>query len=298
MKKQTKLITLLRETTIALTKCYDDSTLRKQYAWWMIEAITGKSQASLLTSDFIDWSDAQQKKLESWIERQVSNHEPLQYILGSVPFSAVNILVKPPILIPRPETEEWTSVLINHLKKLKNQKLVILDLCCGSGCIAIALAKALPKAQVYGADINNQAIALSQTNGRHNQCNNVTFLRSDLFKDISPTFKFDMIVSNPPYIPAKQWQSLDDSVKNWEDKNALIAAEDGLAIIKKIIDDAPDYLQENKELRDTNIPQLIIEIDYNQGKAVADYMKEKRYLQIKIHEDLEGKERVVTGRIL
>lgn len=297
MKKKSNFFDVLRDTQQALLARYDNPTLCNQYAWWMIQAISKKSEAQLITQKLIDWDDAQQAQLQKWIDQQVQHHEPLQYLLGSVPFCDVDILVKPPVLIPRPETEEWCIKLIEYLITMKNQKINILDVCSGSGCIAIALAKALPKATVFGVDIDDNALSLSQLNAHHNHVSNVTFLRSNLFEALSDAFRFDIIISNPPYISQEEYKTLDTSVREWESKRALVAADDGLALIKKIIKTAPSYIQPNNELKEKNIPQLIIEIGYQQGPDVASYMKQQGYSHVRVQRDLEGKDRVVTGRI-
>lgn len=213
------------------------------------------------------------------------------------PFAGLDIIARQPILIPRPETEEWICNLIDQMHEFKSEPLWILDLCTGTGCIALALADAFPKAKVYATDINDAALELAHENARHNQISNVTFLRSDLFNDIPSAFKFDIIVSNPPYIDERSWSTLEQSVRDWEDKNALIAADHGLSLIKKIIDRAPAYIKPNDKLKNARIPQVSMEIDSNQGHAVSTYMKEHAYNQIEILKDLEGKDRIATGRV-
>ena len=162
--------------------------------------------------------------------------------MGSTPFAGLEILTQPPVLIPRPETEEWTVNLIEQLQGLPDKKLQILDLCTGSGCIALALADALPQAKIFGTDISDSALALANHNKIHNHIPNVEFLRSDLFAQIPQKFTFDLIVGNPPYIDEQEWNNLDPSVTQSEDKHALLAADHGLALIKKIIAAAPIIL--------------------------------------------------------
>ena len=177
----TDLVTFAQK---ALASRYGNPILCEQYARWMIQALSKKTETHLFAHPLLAWTDAQQEKLEQWIERQVVDHEPLQYLLGSVPFGDVDILVESPVLIPRPETEEWCIQLIEFLTTVQNKKLDILDLCSGSGCIAIALAQALPKARVIGADIDDAALSLANKNIDHNHIANATFLRSDLFAQL------------------------------------------------------------------------------------------------------------------
>lgn len=290
------VISVIHEIEKQLESVYDDPTLCRQYAWWLLEAITKKKKGSLIAQHCITLSNNEQKTIDIWLEKLTKEHMPLQYLLGSVPFNDVNILVEPPILIPRPETEEWCLNLINQLKQLKNQKLTILDLCAGSGCIALALAKALPQATIYASDISHDAFNLIHKNIKHNNIKNITVIRSDLFNKL-PQELFDIIVSNPPYITINEWKHLDASVTNWEDTQALIAQDNGLAIIKKIIEQAPHFLKHNAELEDKHFSNVILEIGYRQANAVKTVMEHHGYTNITIEKDLEEKDRVVRGDI-
>ena len=280
-----------------LSTTFKDATLCRQYAWWLLQAITQKSELELITTQEIDWTDYQQAQLDDALDKLINQNMPLAYLLGSMPFAGLDILVHPPILIPRSETEEWVCNLIDQMQPARNEPLTILDLCTGSGCIALAFADAFPKAQVYATDINESALELAKQNAKHNQISNVTFLHSNLFDTIPKDLKFDLIVANPPYIPEQEWATLEPSVKNWEDKHALIAPDQGMALIKKIMDYAPAYLKPNELLKKNNIPQLAIEIDATQGAALSTYLKNHGYTQVTVAKDLEGKDRVATGRV-
>ena len=297
MKTKIPFTVLLNDIKQQLLPFITPETACLQYALWLIEAITGKKEVTLISAQEINWSEENQQKLDEYLDALINQNMPLQYLLGSTPFADLDILCKPPILIPRPETEEWCINLIEQLKAVRNQPLWILDLCTGSGCIALALAKALPKAKVYGTDINDEALALARQNAAHNHITNATFLYSNLFCTIPQEFKFDLIVGNPPYIPQKDWATLDKSVTQWEDKKALITDDEGMALIKKIIDAAPQFIRADSAVITSNIPQLMLEIDYTQGTVVAEYMKQHGYYQVMIHKDLEGKDRVASGSI-
>ena len=294
MKKTENIITLARTISDTLQHRF---SMPDQHAWWILEEITKKSKEQLLITEKITLTDAQQEQLNRWIEKLTKENIPLQYLIGSVPFIDLDILVEPPVLIPRPETEEWCRKLINDLAPLEDKKLLILDLCTGSGCIALALAKALPAAQIYATDISKKAIALARKNAIHNKINNVTCLVSDLFDSLSESFTFDLIVANPPYIPETEWQKLSPSVTQWEDKNALIAPQNGVALIEKIIARASTYLKNNKEIKQHNLPQLLIEIDHTQGQKVKKIMEQHHFVDVQICKDLAGKDRVACGRI-
>jgi len=280
-----------------LKKTFQDPVLCTQYSWWILEALTGQKKEQLITRSTDDLSEEQLNRLDDWMKEILNRNKPLQYILGSVPFLDLEILVEPPTLIPRPETEELCADLITQLTQLNNQKIKILDIGTGSGCIALSLAKALPNAQVYATDIADAALELAQKNATHNNIKNISFIKSDVFQNIPTDLKFDLIVSNPPYIAPEEWKDLDPSVVEWEDRTALIAQNKGLAIIERIVKQAPQFLKENKELAQHNVPQLLIEIGYTQGSAVSRLLENAGFDAITIKKDLEGKDRIVTGRV-
>lgn len=288
---------LIKEMSDQLKVIYDDPTLSQQYAWWLLEAITKKDKAHLIAQEIIMLNPEQEQQIDEWLTKLIHEHIPIQYLIGSVPFNDVDILVQPPILIPRPETEEWCLWLIKQLKYLDNQQLIMLDLATGSGCIALTLAHHFPQAKIYASDISSDALDLAKKNAEHNKILNVSFMLSDLFTALPTGAQFDLIVSNPPYITSKEWEQLDVSVTEWEDKNALIASEDGLAIIKQIINTGSHYIRPNTEMEAKNIPQIIIEIGHLQGKAVLSLMHKNGYNAIKLHKDLAGKDRFVSGRV-
>lgn len=286
---------LINKIETQLFSYYHDKTLCHQYAWWMLQKISGKTKTELIAHGIV-LTPQQEQQLQLWIDAQIKDHKPLQYILGSVPFVDAEIIVQSPILIPRPETEEWVLQLINTLKTLKNKNITMLDLATGTGCIAIALAQALPNAHIYATDISDDALKLTQKNSRHNKIKNLTVLKSDVFKQLPTHIKFDIIVSNPPYITADEYKKLAASVLQWEDKNALVADDQGLATIKKIIQNSPDYLKQNTELKEKKIPQLCIEIGHKQGNTVKQLMQQQGFVDIQIKKDLAKKDRLVCGR--
>lgn len=281
----------------AIADTYDDDILCQQYAWWILQALCKKSKTELIMQEAVMLSNEQKEQLSQWLYQLTHEKKPLQYILGSVPFVGCDILVEPPILIPRPETEEWCLYVIEHLQTLDYKKIAILDIATGSGCIAIALGNYIPLARIVAVDISEQAIMLTEKNIEHNQLINVTPLQSDLFASIPGGMQFDMIVSNPPYISQAEQSQLDESVMQWEDHNALFAADNGLAIIKQIIAQAPPFIKTNDEMKRKNIPQLVIEIDYTQGNSVKELMETAGYNDVLVHRDLENKDRFVTGRV-
>jgi len=297
MKKR-NVVTLAREIEKKLLPRYNNPVLCNQYAWWMIEAITKKKKAELIALKIKLLDDAKHIILDNWIKKQVEDKIPLQYLLGSVPFLNLEILVEPPVLIPRPETEELCSKVIEQLNTLQNKKLNILDLGTGSGCIALSLAKSLSESTVCGTDISDEALALAQKNSAYNKIKNATFLKSDIYKSVDNRMKFDFIISNPPYITPEEWKILDESVTEWEDPSALIAPAEGLDIIAKIIVGAHMFLKPNIEMQQKGIPQLILEIGYKQGILVKKLLENANFSDIKISKDLGEKDRFASGRVV
>jgi len=283
--------------TAQLQAVYDDVILCTQYAWWLVQAVTNKSQTQLLAAPQCDLTSHQEEQLRSWVHRMVVDHMPIQYILGTVPFADVDILVRPPVLIPRPETEEWCMWLLHKLKFLHNKNLTIIEPCTGSGCIAIALGHALPGATIYATDISADAVALTRENAERTKVSNVVCIQSDLLAQLPHELKADLIVVNPPYIAESVFETLDSSVTQWEDARALVADNNGLAVIEQIITQAPLYLKHNVEMALHAMPQLMIEIGYDQAAAVVALMSLAHYTAIVVHKDLEGKDRVVSGRV-
>lgn len=288
---------IIARLTTELLPCSDNKQTAKTEGWWLLEALTHQTQAELIRQEEIMLTMEQIQKLEQWVQDRVEYHKPLQYILGTVPFCELEILVAQPVLIPRPETEEWCAWLIKQFEPVKNKPINILDLGAGSGCIALALAHALPKATVLGVDIHPDAIALCKKNKTHNKISNASFIQSDLYQALSPDKKFDLIVSNPPYISEKEFTALSKDVTEWEDKSALVAEEDGFAIHKKIISHAPLFLKEKSELKQQSLPRLVLEHGKGQAEEVKKLLEQAGLKTIELHKDLEGVHRWITAQL-
>ncbi len=288
------IITYIRQIQEHLATVIEDQTLRTQYAWWLLEHATGATKAHLLTTPIIITPEQHQ-----WIAQSLheicQQHKPIAYVLGTVPFGPLTIKVRPPILIPRPETEQWVYELLMRITQAGIKKLTILDLCTGSGCIALLCASLLPQASVYAVDISSDALHLATENKKLLAIQNVTFMQSNLFEQLE-NIKFDLILSNPPYIGIHE--PLDPSVTAWEDPQALYAPDDGYAIIKQIIAQAPHFLKPNRQLEQHQINQLYIEIGWQQMGQVTKMMQKEGYVAITSIKDVSEKERVVSGSII
>lgn len=267
------------------------STLQdaQQEVWWFIEHATGKRKSELLVMHNDTHLAHLKEQLDSFIIQRTVFKKPLQYILGSVPFCDLTILVEPPILIPRPETEEWTLWLINQYKAFTTHPISILDLCTGSGCIGLQFAHTFPKATVVGVDINPQAIALAEKNKALNALSNITFLQGDLFEPLNTGQRFDLIVSNPPYLAPTEWDMLDQEVTRWEDKGALVAQQGGMEIYERIFANVKTFLIHNPQIPG-NLPRIVMEIgpcqDQIEGLATRYGFEKSRFFV-----DTEGKRR-------
>lgn len=219
-------------------------------------------------------------------------HYPLQYILGEWHFMGLRFKVNENVLIPRQDTEILVVKILNMIQEeFKNQdNIKILDMCTGSGCIGISLAKLCNKVEVTAVDLSKEAIVVARENARMNDVKNIHFIESDLFKafnmynDQEP---FDIIVSNPPYICSKEIESLMAEVKNFEPRMALDGDEDGLVFYKRIVDECNPYIKKGG--------YLAFEIGWNQAEDVKELMR-SRYDNLEVVQDLACLDRVVVGK--
>lgn len=256
-----------------IKKIQQNTNLSEQEAWWMLEKITQKTKEQLYTQTKQLLTDQEQKTIDDWIYKLQHESIPLAYLIGSVPFLDLTIDVKPPILIPRPETEEWVNQLIEAITPFQESITSILEIGTGSGCIAISIAQKFPQLQITATDINPQALELAQQNANKNNITNITFLKSNLFENISTEQHFDLIVSNPPYINPIMSKEMMPQVTEWEDRQALFANDQGLEIIYEILNNSSQYLRKQSQLP----YQLVIEHDYNQHKAIKKHAHQQRW---------------------
>ena len=207
---------------------------------------------------------------------------PLQYITGEQEFMGLTFHVNNNVLIPRQDTE----TLVEEALKIIEPGMKVLDMCTGSGCIIISILKNTTDVAGYACDISKHAINVAKENAKINNVF-VDFERSDLFEKIND--KFDVIVSNPPYIRSEEIPHLMPEVARFEPMEALDGKEDGLDFYRRIVKDSKTHLNDNGI--------LLFEIGYDQGTAVSDMLKYAGYCEIKVIKDLAGNDRVVMGRI-
>ncbi len=255
----------------------------------LLSDVLNKTKEYLIIHDEEEVNENEKKVFLEKIER-LRNYEPIQYILNRQEFMGFSFSVNENVLIPQPDTEnlvEEVLYIADKLDKDINEEIRILDLCTGSGAIAISIAKLLgKKVLVYASDISAEALKVAEENSMNNMVN-IYFFKSNLFEKISNLYKFDIIVSNPPYIETKKIENLPEEVKR-EPKIALDGGEDGLKFYKEISKEAKKYLLENG--------YLAFEIGYNQREYVESILKQDRYKNIYSRKDLSGNDRVVIAQ--
>ena len=250
-------------------------------AWYLLEYITGISKASYYGDPNRELSAAQAEEYRKCIEKR-SERIPLQHITGVQEFMGHEFFVNEHVLIPRQDTE----ILVEHtLHKVEDGKKV-LDMCTGSGCIIISILHNVEGVKGYAVDISKQAVNVAKENAKLNEVP-VLFERSDLFEMV--TEKFDVIVSNPPYIPTDVIPQLMPEVQVFEPIEALDGKEDGLYFYRKIVEQSKDYLNSGGS--------LMFEIGYDQGKDVSKMMTDAGFSNVCVKKDLAGNDRVVTGML-
>lgn len=215
------------------------------------------------------------------------NKKPVKYILGHCEFMGYDFIIKEGVLIPRPDTEILVETIISYIREYKYKK--ICDVCAGSGIIGITTALECEDTEVLNLDISPIALEVTADNIKAmNLSDRVTVLYSDLLDyAISKALKFDVIVSNPPYIKTREIEYLMEDVKNYEPFEALCGGEDGLYFYKKIIEQSAKVLNSGG--------MLAFEIGYDQKDQVSKLLNERGFSKIETIKDLSGNDRVVIG---
>ncbi len=215
------------------------------------------------------------------------NGMPVAYIVGNREFMGLDFFVKEGVLIPRPDTEVLVEEIIELCKN--KDEVEILDIGTGSGAITVSLAKYIEKSTIKSLDISDIPLEVGKKNAMNNDVDNkIEFIKSDLFSSIKDkNIKFDVIVSNPPYIPKKDMDTLHTQVKDYEPYNALEGGIDGLDFYRDITDQSKSYLKEDGI--------LAYEVGHDQAKDVSDIMKNNGYTKIYTKKDIQGIDRVVIG---
>jgi len=260
--------------------CGGDSP--KRDAEILLGFVTGKTRSWLIAFDDTVLTAEQLTQLEALIARRATG-EPIAHLTGEREFWSLPLRVSAATLIPRPDTE----ILVEQaLARLPAVPASLLDLGTGTGAVALALASERPDCRVVGVDRIDEAVALAQDNAERLQLTNSHFLRSDWFSALE-TQRFDMIVSNPPYIDAEDQHLLQGDVR-FEPLSALVAEDSGLADIKQIAAEAQTYLQPGG--------WLLLEHGWQQATAVREILRHHQFLQVETCQDYGGNDRVTVGQ--
>lgn len=228
----------------------------------------------------------QQARLATILQR-LQKQEPVQYILEEADFCGLMFKVTPAVLIPRPETEELVNWIQDEAEGSSN--LQVLDIGTGSGCIAIALAKALPHWRVEGIDVSSEALQVANENNRLNNAG-VKFRQLDILNATLPAATYDVIVSNPPYILPAEKETMHANVLNFEPHLALFTpADDALIFYKAITQHAFNALKPGG--------RLFFEINMDYAEQVADLIKSAGFSAVQVKKDLSGRDRMVMGKL-
>lgn len=288
----------MKQKTLTLKQLYKVGTVKlaeegiEEFsldAWYLLEYVTGVSKAMYFAEPERAVSEENADRYIDCIRRRAA-HIPLQHITGEQEFMGYPFCVNEHVLIPRQDTE----ILVEEVIRVMRPKMKVLDMCTGSGCIVLSILKMcrekyyMTDLQGIGADVSEEALKVARENGRRLGVP-VTWIQSDLFAKIPEEEKYDVVVSNPPYIETAVIDTLQEEVRLHDPYIALDGKEDGLYFYRRIISEAGKYLKTQGK--------LMFEIGCDQAEAVEELMKNAGYEQITVKKDLAGLDRVVYGTL-
>lgn len=247
----------------------------------LLEEVCGTDHNTLLCHGDREVSEAEEEQYRKALEQRAV-HVPLQHLLGYQDFMGLRFQVNEHVLIPRQDTE----ILVEEAMRYLHDGMRILDLCTGSGCILLSLLHYSNDCEGVGVDISQEALRVAAQNAELLGIK-ADFLKSDLYEKV--TGKFDLLVSNPPYIERKVIPTLMEEVREYDPYIALDGGEDGLDFYRRIIGGAQDYLKRGG--------QILMEIGSGQAKAVSELLREAGFKEIDVCRDFAGLDRVVSGRL-
>lgn len=281
-------------------------------AWLLFSEVFQMSRARYFMDQNRRCSQKEWEQYKSWLSLR-AERIPLQHITGRAPFMEYEFLVNEQVLIPRADTEVLVEQAFAAVKQIfqsgrpdcepgdpvhgirgegkQNFSLRILDMCTGSGCIAVSLACMAREAgipcEITAVDLSEQALAVAEKNNRILCGGSVQLIQSNLFESLSDIPEFDIIVSNPPYIRSEEIDHLMPEVREHEPRMALDGKEDGLYFYRKLAEGGKNFLKRGGK--------LLLEIGYDQGKAVPEILENSGYVQCRVIKDLAGLDRVVSA---
>jgi release factor glutamine methyltransferase len=252
----------------------------------LLEFALQRTRAFLIAYPEYELVETEAARFQEVLDRRAS-HEPYQYIVGKQEFYGLDFTVTPDVLIPRPETEMLVERSIELLRDLPSPSL--LEIGVGSGCIAVSILRVVQNAEAIGVDISEAAIRVAKSNAEHQDVDDRLRLGlSNVYEGI-PSSKFDLIVSNPPYVPFRDIAGLQAEVRDHEPHNALSDGGDGLSIIKKIIHGAPQYMK--------SAGWLLIEIGMGQSENVLAMFNPEIWEKFEARPDFQGIPRMVLAQL-
>jgi len=253
----------------------------------LLAFVLKKDRTFLITRDDYELSATETASFQKVLQRRAAR-EPLQYITGKQEFYGLDFEVSPGVLIPRPETEMIVENALEILKPLENPSFC--EIGVGSGCISVAILCNVETASAIGLDVSEKALEIAEKNAKkHTVADRFSLKRSDVFEVLTDE-KFDLIVSNPPYIPRADIENLQAEVRDFEPLNALTDGGDGLSIIEKIVAGAPRFLKSRGF--------LLMEIGFGQADDVKRLFEEKIWRAVEILPDLQGIPRMVRAQVI
>ena len=278
-------MTSIAETLLEATKILNGAGVpeARREAGSLLSFVLGKDRTFLISHAEDPLSDDAFRRFQEAVERRASG-EPLQYITGVQDFFGREFRVTPDVLIPRPETE----LLVEAAIELIGEGSDICDVGTGSGCIVVSLLCELPSVRAVAIDKSAAAIEIAKLNARnHKTLDRVEFTISDCFEALDAgRYQFDMVVSNPPYVSAAMMSGLQREVRDHEPLMALSPGEDGLSVIRRLLNDAPRFLRKHGH--------LVMEIGFDQGEAVQNLVDRSVWDLVDIRPDLQSIPRIVV----
>ena len=250
----------------------------------LLSHITGQNPMNLRLDSWSQVSLADEEAFRTLCEKR-KTRTPLQYLTGVQSFLGRDFYVDERVLIPRPETELLAERAIEALRK--HPSPIALDMCCGSGCLAVSMSLGVPNADVHAADLSEGALAVTVHNAKRLHAR-VTLHQGDLFGSIPENMRFDVIVSNPPYIPAADCLELQEEVRR-EPVMALDGGDDGYDFYRRIAQDAPPFLKDGGV--------LLLEVGYDQAEDVMALCRAAGFREVMDHEDYQHIDRMVEARL-
>ena len=289
--------TIFRFIQEQLQDCYPETEI-KSFCYLILESVCNLDKSSILRHKDKQLSLNEHLRIQE-IVGELKKYRPIQYVLGETEFYGLKFMVNENVLIPRPETEEMVDWIIKeetpppYLLHKRGAKYKLLDIGTGSGCIAVALAKHLPEAEVYALDISEKALDLAWQNAINNQVT-VRFFRHDILSDeaFPPPFDtliFDCIVSNPPYITLKEKAAMAKNVLDYEPHQALFVPGDNpLLFYERITGFAHSRLKKGGS--------LYLETNSLYGRATAKMIEDKDFLSVSLLKDISGNDRIIIAK--